>query len=152
MARAPIEYGYPAPAPTTKATPGTSGGGRWGGPTHSNATVPPTHQFIPIPGHDKPPAKAPKQAVRPAPKAAATKPAPKPVTVRAPKPVTVKPAPKASAPKPVSAAPVTRTSSPAPNANVSGGTGGFDLGSLLPLLLIAGALLAGFYLYTHRKG
>lgn len=115
------------------------------------------HQFVPVPGHDKPPTTADAHAahlahlahlhaLHVAHEAHVAKTAPK-ASVKS-KPVTTKPAPKTSPPK----AQPTATSSPAPGAVSTAGSGGFDLGSLLPLLLIAGALLAGFYLYTHRKG
>ena len=79
--------------------------------------------------HPKPPAKPP----------AKPKPKPKP-----------KPHPGAKpAPKPVKHP----SSSPAPkSAMPSGSFLGALWGDLFPILLIAGAALAGWYLYTHRKG
>lgn len=81
-----------------------------------------------------------------------------PVKTAPPKPTKAKskakPAPKhAGVPTVTKGASDHPTSSPAPGLLVSSGGGGLldGIGSLLPLLLIAGAGLALYWLYTHRK-
>ena len=72
-------------------------------------------------------------------------------TVAKPKPARApaKPAPKPIVqPKTPTAVTPTATNSSAP---IAVSAGGFDLASLLPILLIAGAVLAGLYLYTHHS-
>ena len=109
--------------PTARQQGGTSGSGRWGAPVDKTPAAP-----KPKPKPTTPPVKA------------KPKPTPKPKPTTTP-PTQTKPAPSTNSPAPTP---------PGPTSS----SGGFlsDLGSLLPMLLIAGAVIAGLYLYTHRKG
>ena len=115
-------------APRTYAG-GTSGGGRWGAPV----SPPPVR-------------KAPSQT-RPAPRGK-TVPAPRSTAKAAPRPMPKRPAASGSTTKGTKSTTPTGANSPYPGASA----GGFDAASLLPILLIAAAVIAGVYLLSHRKG